>query len=236
MKRTVGSFLDSISCGSHAYLPTVSLSQSNEPSNKLEEDFPEIAADFHLPASIDEVNSHNRSSSLQISGPVSLPLHYNVLSNILCQVRGRKTMHVYPPSDVKYLSFPPGSSSSDIDVLTSRDPDLRLTHPHVAHLGPGDVLFIPPMWSHMATSEESINIAVDVFWRSLKLVHAMDKDVYGKQDLQAYEDGRQDVEKIVKAFEGLPEDIKRFYLDRLAGEVLEKRGKAGAGAGEKKTR
>jgi tRNA wybutosine-synthesizing protein 4 len=229
VKRTIASFFDNISSGFHACLPAVSSSQSENPSSKLEEDFSEIAGDFQLPPCFEEAKSNHSNSSLQISGPTSLPLHYNVLSNIVCQVRGRKTLHVYPPSDVKYLAFPPGSSCSDIDVLTSRDPDLRLTHPHIAHLGPGDVLFIPPMWSYTETTDEGISMAVNVLWRSLKLGHAEERNIYGKQDLQAYEDGRQDVEKIVKAFEGMPEDVKRFYLDRLAGEILEKRGKFGAG-------
>ena len=229
VKQTIASFFDSISSGSHACLPEVASSQTNNSPLKLEDDIPEIAADFELPSSLEAAKSNHSSSSLQISGPVSLPLHYNVLSNILCQVRGRKTLHVYPPADVKYLAFPPGSSYSDIDVLTSRDPDLRLTHPHVAHLGPGDILFIPPMWSYTETTEEGISMAVSIFWRSLRLGHAEDRDIYGKQDLQAYEHGRQDVEKMVKAFEGMPEDIKRFYLDRLAGEILEKKGKFGAG-------
>ena len=85
------------------------------------------------------------------------------------------------------------------------------------------------MWSYTETTEEGISMAVSIFWRSLRLGHAEDRDIYGKQDLQAYEHGRQDVEKMVKAFEGMPEDIKRFYLDRLAGEILEKKGKFGAG-------
>jgi tRNA wybutosine-synthesizing protein 4 len=222
---TVASFLDSVLNGSHACLPEVSAPQTK----KLEDDFSEIAADFQLASSFEEARSNKSSTSLQMSGAVSLPLHYNVLSNILCQVRGRRTLHVYPPSDVKYLAFPPGSSYSNLDVLTSRDPDLRLTHPHVAHLGPGDVLFIPPMWAYTEATEEGINIAVNVSWRSLRLGHVEDQDIYGKQDLQAYEDGRQHIEKMTKAFEGMPEEIKRFYLDRLAGELLEKRGKFGVG-------
>jgi tRNA wybutosine-synthesizing protein 4 len=46
--------------------------------------------------------------------------------------------------------------------------------------------------------------------------------VYGNRDLQAYEKGRRDVEKIVHSFDRLPRDIARFYLDRLADELKER--------------
>jgi tRNA wybutosine-synthesizing protein 4 len=161
------------------------------------------------------------SSPLRISGPVSLWLHYDVLSNILCQIRGSKTLQLYPPSDVKYLNYPPGGSSSNTDVLTSKDPKLRLTHPHIARLKPGDVLFIPPMWSHTATPEDGVSVAVNVFWKDLEKGYAAGKDVYGNRDLQAYENGRRDVEKIVRAFRDIPAEVAKFYLDRLVGEIQE---------------
>ncbi|KAF1846610.1 LCM-domain-containing protein [Cucurbitaria berberidis CBS 394.84] len=221
-KESVADFLDGIAQGSQAYLRAVSSSQANKLPTKLEDDFPTIAADFRIPDVFDIVKSRYHSSPLRISGPVSLWLHYDVLANILCQIRGTKTLYLYPPSDVKYLDFPAGGSSSNIDVLTAKDPILRRTHPHVALLKPGDVLFIPPMWSHTATPEEGVSVAVNVFWRDLEKGYAAGKDVYGNRDLQAYENGRRDVEKILKAFKDVPSDIAGFYLERLAGEIQEK--------------
>jgi tRNA wybutosine-synthesizing protein 4 len=98
----------------------------------------------------------------------------------------------------------------------------------MASLQPGDVLFIPPMWSHTATPEQGYSVAVNVFWRNLGKGYAAGKDVYGNRDLQAYENGRRDVEKIVRAFRDVPDELRRFYLMRLGMEVLEK-----AGSGEK---
>ena len=46
--------------------------------------------------------------------------------------------------------------------------------------------------------------------------------VYGNRDVKGYENGRRDVEKIVRAFKGLPADVSNFYLQRLANEILEK--------------
>jgi tRNA wybutosine-synthesizing protein 4 len=65
-------------------------------------------------------------------------------------------------------------------------------------------------------------VAVNVFWKGLERGYAAGKDVYGNRDLQAYENGRRDVEKIVKAFKDLPVDVSKFYLERLAGEILER--------------
>lgn len=233
VKRSATEFLEGVARGSRAYLRATSSSQPNKLPTKLEDDFPAIATDFKIPDIFDMVKSSIHSSPLRISGPVSLWLHYDVLSNILCQVRGTKTLHLYPPSDVKYLDYPPGGSSSNTDVLTSKDPKLRFTHPHIASLKPGDILFIPPMWSHTATPEDGVSVAVNVFWRDLDKGYAAGKDVYGNRDLQAYENGRRDVEKIVRAFRDVPPSIAKFYLDRLAGEIqdsadkIEKKRKGG---------
>jgi tRNA wybutosine-synthesizing protein 4 len=233
VKKTTSDFLSGIEHGSQMYLRAVSSSQPNKLPTKLEEDFPTIAADFHIPDVFDTVKSNCHSSPLRISGPVSLWLHYDVLSNILCQIRGTKTLYLYPPSDVKYLDYPPGGSSSNTDVLTSKDHKLRFTHPHIASLKPGDILFIPPMWSHTATPEDGVSVAVNVFWKDMDKGYAAGKDVYGNRDLQAYENGRRDVEKIVRAFKELPGDVSRFYLERLAGEILERAEKLGGKGKEK---
>lgn len=225
VKKSVGEFLDGISNGSHSYLRAVSASQPNKLPTKLEEDFPTISADFHLPSELSSINEAYHSSPLRISGSVSLWLHYDVLANVLCQIKGSKTLHLYPPADVKFLDYPPGGSSSNTNVLASKDPKLRHTHRHIASLRPGDILFIPPMWSHSATPQDGYSVAVNVFFRNLDKGYAAGKDVYGNRDLQAYENGRRDVEKIVRAFKDIPKDISQFYLDRLVAEL---QGKADA--------
>ncbi|KAF2796722.1 leucine carboxyl methyltransferase 2 [Melanomma pulvis-pyrius CBS 109.77] len=227
VKKSVGAFLDGISKGSKTYLRAVSASQPNKLPTKLEDDFPTIAADFHLPDILTSIWENYHSSPLRVSGPVSLWLHYDVLANVLCQVKGTKTLQLYPPTDAKYLDFPPGGSSSNIDVLTSKDPRMRRTHPHIASLAPGDILFIPPMWAHTATPSEGMSVAVNVFFRNLGSGYAAGKDVYGNRDLQAYENGRRDVERIAKAFKSLPDDISKFYLERLVGELQGKADRIG---------
>lgn len=222
-KRSVSSFFSSISNGAPSYLRAVSSTQPNKLPTRLEDDFPSIAADFQIPPLCRSVINDNtyHSSPLRISGPVSLWLHYDVHPNILCQISGTKTLTLYPPSDVSHLAYPPGASSSSLPLSAlAHNPKLR---PHVASLAPGDVLFIPPMWSHTATPNEGVSIAVNVFWKGLgDEVYAAGRDVYGNRDLKGYENGRRDVEKIVRAFKGLPADVSDFYLQRLAREVVDR--------------
>lgn len=147
------------------------------------------------------------------------------MANVLCQIQGSKQLILYPPSDVTQLGFPAGASSSSIcrdgwrRVPESIPPE---THATQASLNPGDVLFIPPCWPHSATPTSGFSIAVNVFFRNLKSGYAAGKDVYGNRDLRAYEQGRLEISKITRAFEGLPRDIGRFYLERLADELMDK--------------
>ncbi|KAJ8116945.1 hypothetical protein OPT61_g1747 [Boeremia exigua] len=222
-KRSVSSFFSSISSGAPSYLRAISSTQPNKLPTRLEDDFPTISADFKIPSLCRSVINDDtyHSSPLRISGPVSLWLHYDVHPNILSQISGTKTLTLYPPSDVSHLAYPPGASSSSLPLSAlSHNPRL---HPHTASLAPGDVLFIPPMWSHTATPNEGVSVAVNVFWKGLPdSEYAAGRDVYGNRDVKGYENGRRDVEKIVRAFKGLPADVSDFYLQRLASEILEK--------------
>lgn len=215
-KMAFGDFMDGVAQGGKMYLRSISSSQPTRLPTKLEEDFPTIADDFHLPDVLSPVLENLHSSPLRISGPVSLWLHYDVLANVLCQVAGLKTLQLYPPGDVKHLDFPPGGSSSNIRI---QDTQPTGTHPYKAHLNPGDILFIPPLWAHSATPEAGFSVAVNVFFRNLANGYAAGKDVYGNRDLQAYENGRRDVARIVKAFSNLPKDMAGFYMQRLADEL-----------------
>jgi tRNA wybutosine-synthesizing protein 4 len=111
-------------------------------------------------------------------------------------------------------STPDSNNNKSISVISPPN-----THPHEAILKPGDILFLPPLWLHAASPTSGVSIAVNVFFRNLANGYAAGRDVYGNRDLQAYEMGRRDVEKIVHSFDGLPPDMARFYLDKLADEL-----------------
>lgn len=144
------------------------------------------------------------------------------MANVYAQVVGSKRLILFPPSDVAHLAFAPGASSSSIDVFSSLEsPALASTRPHEAHLEPGDVLFLPPLWLHTATPTTDMSVAVNVFFRDLDSGYSAGRDVYGNRDLAAYEKGRQDIGKVGKAFQQFPEETRRFYLTRLADELLQ---------------
>lgn len=62
---------------------------------------------------------------------------------------------------------------------------------------------------------------MNVFFRSFEHGYAPGRDVYGNRDLQAYEKGRKDINKLAKSFDKLPRNVARFYLERLADELKE---------------
>ncbi|TGO61403.1 hypothetical protein BOTNAR_0129g00140 [Botryotinia narcissicola] len=221
--KKFGDFLDEVEKGSKLYLRSLSAEKASELPADIVKDYPAISADFKLPPELASVMDNAHSSPLRISGPVNMWLHYDVMANVLCQVRGSKRLLLFPPSDVKYFDFAPGASSSGINVFeTLSDPSLSHTHPHEVLLQPGDVLFLPSLWLHTASPTSGMSVAVNVFFRNLRNGYAAGKDVYGNRDLQAYEKGRQDIAKIVKSFESLPTDVRGFYLQRLADEFMQK--------------
>jgi tRNA wybutosine-synthesizing protein 4 len=230
---------------------------------------------------------------------VSMWLHYDVMANVLFHVTSHprpvpKYLILFPPSDIRHLDFPPGSTTSTLELFPTLPPAETPTspttpkastadpfsdavyppntHPHLVTLPPNTALFIPPLWSHAAVPSPPgiINTSINVFFYSLpRSTYAAGRDVYGNRDLAAYEEGRRDVEKIVRRFkvvpgsknaatatsrkhvveepngsitsggevsvkgkekegvavrgiDGIPKDVAKAYLERLAGEILEK--------------
>ena len=148
------------------------------------------------------------------------------MANVLCQVRGERRLILFPPEDVERLHIPPGASGSTIDIFQNLGDESVALIPHTSPqetiLRPGDILFIPPLWLHTASSAGQVSVAVNVFFRNLSKGYAAGRDIYGNRDLQAYEKARGDIQKIAKSFEGIPQDMARFYLLRLAQELREK--------------
>ena len=214
-------FLAKISAGAPMYLRAISTDTSTPTT--LAADFPDLSPDFQLPPELHTITTTMHSSVLRISGPVAMWLHFDVMANIYCQIQGRKQLILFPPSDITHLDFPAGASSSRTSIFddagTTHYP--ANTHPVICDVKPGDVLFIPPLWAHTAKPTTGTSVAVNVFFRSLEKGYAAGKDVYGNRDLQAYENGRRDVARVIKAFKGLPKEVGRFYLERLAEELRE---------------
>ncbi|GFG01360.1 hypothetical protein IFM61392_01753 [Aspergillus lentulus] len=226
--KTFGDFLDEVHAGARQYLRSISAEQPSKLPANLAADFPGLKDDFKLPEALSFVTENAHSSPLRISGPVTMWLHYDVMANVLCQIRGERRLVLFPPTDVQYLQVPPGASSSTTDIFQNIKDGSVVSVPHTspqeAVLNSGDILFIPPMWLHTASPTGGVSVAVNVFFRSLPKGYAAGRDVYGNRDLQAYEKARTDIQKMVRSFDGLPSDISRFYLLRLAQELKDSAG------------
>ncbi|KAK1985096.1 leucine carboxyl methyltransferase [Colletotrichum cereale] len=220
--KDFGEFIKQVQDGKRLYLRALSRDEPSSLPTQLADDYPSLAKDFALPPQLRFVDENSFSSVLRISGPVNMWLHYDVMANVYAQVGGSKRLILFPPSDVSYLSFAPGASSSSIDVFSSLDAgSLRGVHPHEAAVEPGDILFLPPLWLHTATPTSQMSVAINVFFRNLERGYSVGRDVYGNRDLAAYEKGRQDVARVVNSFSKLPTDAREFYMRRLADELLQ---------------
>ncbi|CAM9923048.1 unnamed protein product, partial [Phaeothamnion confervicola] len=130
-------------------------------------------------------------------GGTTAVLHYDDYENLLCQVRGRKELTLFPPSDIRHLYYVgrkkgrlvheyPGNfrRSGLVDsravVFASsvfldrpdlmRHPALRRATPYRITIGPGDVLFLPAFWHHEVRSlpdENNGNVAVNYWFRNM---------------------------------------------------------------------
>ncbi|KAL6719341.1 tRNA methyltransferase ppm2 [Lecanora helva] len=228
VKKPLKVFVDEIARGSRQYLRSLASDKPSEKPADFWSDFSQLSSDFELPAEFDMVKKNMHSSVFRISGPVAMWLHYDVMANVLCQIHGSKTIQLYPPSDIMLFSIPPGDSSSSIncfDPAPSDTPSLASAHAYEALLEPGDVLFIPALWLHTALPKDMISISINAFFRDLDAGYAPGRDLYGNRDVQAYEKGRRDIEKIIKSFAKLPSAMAKFYLERLAGELKDGAGK-----------
>ena len=146
------------------------------------------------------------------------------MSNVLCQIRGRKRVLLYHPQEVTKLQFPAGASSSRLDAWDESSVEqssLRHAQAWEADLDASDVLYIPAFWAHTASPSDSMSVAVNVFFKDMVEGYAAGKDVYGNRDVQAYEKGRKDIDRIVRSFKKLPAQCAGFYLGRLAEELSE---------------
>ncbi|KAI4252792.1 MAG: hypothetical protein LQ352_004074 [Teloschistes flavicans] len=223
--KPFGDFMREIcSDGSRQYLRSLAADQPADQPAHFREDFPNLRDDFQIPPQLRTVAHDEHSSVLRISGPVNMWLHYDVMANVLCQISGKKVVALYPPREAIHFQIPPGSSSSPIGVF-SDDPSHRgqvhYARAHIrADLNEGDVLYIPPLWLHSTSPLDNLSVSVNVFFRNLETGYAAGRDVYGNRDLQAYENGRKSLDRMVRSFDNLPTDIGITYLERLAHELL----------------
>jgi|GEM_PF-3436032 lysine-specific demethylase 8 len=146
-------------------------------SEDLEKCFPEILGDITYPTYLDRkpfVQFFHGFSNKVFSS--TTPLHFDPVHNIFNQIRGRKKILLFPPSD--YLSFYPAAVDDnrglqDFSKVDPNLPNLELFPKFPWQdrievlLQPGEMLYIPPFWWHHVTAVDE-NISVS-FWYALKI-------------------------------------------------------------------
>lgn len=197
-------------------------------------DYPSLSADFTAPPFFSDTSLQAEqkaslfSSVLRLSSSnIQLWTHNDMVDNVLCHLRGRKRVILYPPGEAHNLYVPlqPNASTSpvvDVEREGPHAPD-PIQYPRYAGaarnsvsltLEPGDCLFIPALWYHnVLTLEPSVSISL--FWRSLPPHLYPDRDVYGNKDLlpavRAIELGQE----LNSTLSTLPEYYRNFYSSRI---------------------
>ncbi|KIY00291.1 uncharacterized protein Z520_03976 [Fonsecaea multimorphosa CBS 102226] len=262
---------------------------------------------FPIPAQLSSVAPLMHSLQLLISKKISTNLQYSAMANIVFQLHGTRKLLLFPPSDLSKLEFPPGASTSNLDIFCDKTPlqghtfyAPSGTSPHIAILRPGDALFIPPFWSAASViylnggsdkdrlcngvltpstpserlsglssngsisgsesvsnvkeapriQDDWVDVTVNLSFRNLPPHVFSATSRHGSpRDLAAYEEGRRDLENVVKRFSNvchsvpqhngqtalsksavssdlmltnMPKDIAKAYLQRLGRELLMK--------------
>jgi Cupin-like domain len=110
---------------------------------------------------------------------ITTPTHVDEWNNIGCVVAGRRRFTLFPPEQIANLYIGPldfAPTGAPMSLVSLRNPDLE-RHPkfreamaaaQTAELGPGDAIFIPPLWWHHVESLESFNVLVNYWWHDLR--------------------------------------------------------------------
>lgn len=125
--------------------------------------------------SFDKKDGNSRGSTmyptnlwLGVAG-VNSPCHYDPYQNVLCQIVGTKSIHLFSP-DTSSLLYPAigtlQKNTSKIDFEHYDEnmyPLFKNTEAISAELSAGDALFIPQKWWHYCKNE-TLGISVNFWW------------------------------------------------------------------------
>lgn len=112
-----------------------------------------------------------------LGNAITTPTHLDEWSNIGCVVRGRRRFTLFPPEQIRNLYIGPldfAPTGSPMSLVPLHAPDFErfprfreaLGAAVSAELGPGDALYIPPLWWHHVESLEPFNVLVNYWWHA----------------------------------------------------------------------
>jgi len=112
-----------------------------------------------------------------LGNAITTPTHLDEWNNIGCVVIGRRRFTLFPPQQVANLYIGPldfAPTGAPMSLVSLHEPDLQrfprfreaLAAAVSAELGPGDAIFIPPLWWHHVESLERFNMLVNYWWHA----------------------------------------------------------------------
>ena len=109
---------------------------------------------------------------------ITTPTHLDEWHNIGCVVAGRRRFTLFPPEQVANLYIGPldfAPTGAPMSLVPLHDPDFErfprfrqaLAAALSAELGPGDAIYIPPLWWHHVESLEPCNLLINYWWHAI---------------------------------------------------------------------
>ena len=110
-----------------------------------------------------------------LGNALTVPVHHDHPYNLACVVAGRRRFTLFAPEQVGNLYIGPlehTPSGAPISVVHPHAPDFEryprwrdaLASAQVAEMGPGDALYIPPLWFHQVEALEKVNLLINYWW------------------------------------------------------------------------
>ncbi|XP_072335199.1 tRNA wybutosine-synthesizing protein 5 isoform X1 [Scyliorhinus torazame] len=188
----------------------------------IRKQFPTLAEDINIPEFFGKDQFF--SSVFRISSPgLQLWTHYDVMDNLLIQVRGRKRVVLFSPRDAPFL-YLTGDKSEVLDLDTpdlEKYPQFAKAQGYECQLDPGDVLFIPALWFHNTIAKD-FGVGVNVFWKQLPADCYDKTDIYGNKDPVAASRAMQILDRALKTLDELPDEYRDFYARRMVLRIQSK--------------
>jgi hypothetical protein len=106
---------------------------------------------------------------------ITTPAHVDEWNNIGCVVAGRRRFTLFSPEQIANLYIGPldfAPTGAAMSMVSLRNPQFE-RHPKFhdalaaalrAELGPGDAIYVPPLWWHHVESLEPLNVLVNYWW------------------------------------------------------------------------
>ncbi len=112
-----------------------------------------------------------------LGNAITTPTHLDEWNNIGCVIAGRRRFTLFPPEQIANLYIGPldfAPTGAPMSLVRLHAPDherfprfrAALAAALTAELGPGDAIYIPPLWWHHVESLERFNALVNYWWHA----------------------------------------------------------------------